>query len=233
MSLVPVREYTDAASMIAAARRRRAMFYPTPVAVTLPASAPAAERARQPKARPAQPIILRDPETRHNRPWTQAEITYLRKLVEDGKTIGALSLALRRTQDGVRGKCEALKLRVLSASDAIRQEPSLALASTERGQRVAAVINAVSQMTGVGVVDIKSDRRDARYVRARWIVAWLLRTYTPMSLPKIGTWLGGRDHTTVLHGCRGLEKVLAHDKALEQQLRKLGSEVRRLFEEQP
>lgn len=228
--LVPVAEYTDAASMMAAAARRKALFYgPITRPVVMPKAAPPALPA--PEA--AKPVILREPESRHNCVWTEAEIAYLRHLVEEGKTIGALSLALRRTQEGIRGKCEALNLRVRSAVEMAPQEPDLDLSAKARGQRIAAVINAVSRMTGVTVVDIKSERKSRNFVRARWIVAWLLRNYSPLSLPKIGAALGGRDHSTVWHAAACLSDLLERDKVLEKRLRKLGAEVRRLFEEQP
>lgn len=48
--------------------------------------------------------------------------------------------------------------------------------------------------------DLVSRRRSAELVRARAFVTWALRTLgTPLSYPKIGLALGGRDHSTVIH----------------------------------
>jgi chromosomal replication initiator protein len=43
---------------------------------------------------------------------------------------------------------------------------------------------------------------------------YLLREETGASLLDIGQELGGRDHTTVLHGIRQIERALSTDNAL-------------------
>lgn len=42
---------------------------------------------------------------------------------------------------------------------------------------------------------------------------WLARQATAASLPVIGRVLGGRDHTTVLHGVRTMDRLIASDPA--------------------
>lgn len=49
-------------------------------------------------------------------------------------------------------------------------------------------------------------RRDI--ARPRQIAMWLSRRLTKKSLPYIGSRFGGRDHTTVLHACRAVEKLI-------------------------
>lgn len=48
--------------------------------------------------------------------------------------------------------------------------------------------------------DIISQRRNVKIVAARHEAMYRLREETPASYPRIGKWLGDRDHTTVLHG---------------------------------
>jgi hypothetical protein len=55
---------------------------------------------------------------------------------------------------------------------------------------------------GVPPVDIMSARRAAPIVAARQEAMWRMRMETTMSTPAIGKRLGGRDHTTVIHGVR-------------------------------
>lgn len=62
--------------------------------------------------------------------------------------------------------------------------------------------------------DILSDRRTAAVVRPRQIAMFLSKTLTPRSLPEIGRRFGGRDHTTVLHAVRKIEKELSSDRLL-------------------
>jgi hypothetical protein len=61
---------------------------------------------------------------------------------------------------------------------------------------------------GVSVTELASARRSRDVVRARHHLMWLLRQETHWSLPHIGRFLGGRDHTTVMHGIRRHEARL-------------------------
>ncbi len=47
---------------------------------------------------------------------------------------------------------------------------------------------------------------------------YLLREETDASLLDIGRSLGGRDHTTVLHGIRQIERALVNDVGLRSQI---------------
>lgn len=71
------------------------------------------------------------------------------------------------------------------------------------------IIVVAAHMCDVRVPCLLSRRRDARVTRARQIAMWLCRRFTVQSLPAIGAVLGGRDHTTVLHGCRAVDRRIA------------------------
>jgi len=58
------------------------------------------------------------------------------------------------------------------------------------------------------LLDIESDRRTTDIIPARHELMYRLRTETTWSLPRIGRFLGNRDHTTVLHGCQKFKKQL-------------------------
>jgi chromosomal replication initiator protein len=62
------------------------------------------------------------------------------------------------------------------------------------------IINIVAEQFGVRTDDIVSKRRNSEYVIPRQVVMFLCREYTSMPLKNIGTILGKRDHTTVMHG---------------------------------
>jgi chromosomal replication initiation ATPase DnaA len=53
--------------------------------------------------------------------------------------------------------------------------------------------------------EVLTNSRVVELVEARWVIAYVLRTNRRMSLPAIGRRLG-RDHTTVMHGLREIEK---------------------------
>src|SRR3989344_5594762 len=55
---------------------------------------------------------------------------------------------------------------------------------------------------------IKSSKRDASLVRARQIAMYILRKEFGLSFVEIGNILGGRDHTTIMHGVGKMESLL-------------------------
>ncbi|KPF74552.1 hypothetical protein IP68_12345 [Blastomonas sp. AAP25] len=65
------------------------------------------------------------------------------------------------------------------------------------------IIEIVSHHTGVSVDAMKSPRRHTPLVNARHMATMLIRQYRPdLSYPQIGQMLGGRDHSTIIHGQR-------------------------------
>ncbi|MHB1033943.1 MAG: DnaA/Hda family protein [Pirellulales bacterium] len=61
------------------------------------------------------------------------------------------------------------------------------------------------------VAELKSPSRQRAVVMARSVAMYLARQLTGKSLKQIGDYFGGRDHTTVLHGCRKLQKLVEND----------------------
>ena len=58
------------------------------------------------------------------------------------------------------------------------------------------------------LLDIESDRRTKEVIKARQELMYRLRTETTWSLPRIGRFLGNRDHTTIIHGFHKFKKQL-------------------------
>lgn len=59
--------------------------------------------------------------------------------------------------------------------------------------------------------DVKSKSRKAPHTAARQLIMYLTQLHTKSSLSQIGRWLGGRDHSTVAHACKLIEKRLNID----------------------
>lgn len=53
---------------------------------------------------------------------------------------------------------------------------------------------------GVSLMELRATRRHDKVSMARQFIYYWATRLTPMSLGQIGRLLGGRDHTTVLHG---------------------------------
>ncbi|GGB51669.1 chromosomal replication initiator protein DnaA [Roseibium aquae] len=62
--------------------------------------------------------------------------------------------------------------------------------------------------------DLLSSCRAHTIVKPRQIAMYLAKVMTPRSLPEIGRRFGNRDHTTVLHAVRKIDKMAKADKAL-------------------
>ena len=55
---------------------------------------------------------------------------------------------------------------------------------------------------------LKGPKRDASLVRARQIAMYLLKKELGLTLVEIGNLLGGRDHTTIIHGVEKMEQLV-------------------------
>ncbi|HWB01314.1 MAG TPA: DnaA/Hda family protein [Pirellulales bacterium] len=71
------------------------------------------------------------------------------------------------------------------------------------------------------VNDLRSPSRRQTVVAARNVAMYLARQLTGKSLEEIGTYFGGRDHTTVLHGCRQAERLLRNDAVTRSTIERL------------
>jgi chromosomal replication initiation ATPase DnaA len=74
--------------------------------------------------------------------------------------------------------------------------------------KVRHIARVVAAFYRISLQDILSDRRTADFVRARHVAFFLAKELTSRSYPEIGRQLGGRDHTTVLHGVRRITNLV-------------------------
>lgn len=104
---------------------------------------------------------------------------------------------------------EGLLLRVVTMATTTNEEITLALAKQALGQSVKEtrehlhaedVVRTVCDFYRIKSTQMKGPKRDASLVRARQVCMFLLKTELGLTLADIGNLLGGRDHTTVMHG---------------------------------
>jgi chromosomal replication initiator protein len=74
------------------------------------------------------------------------------------------------------------------------------------------VLHAVAHSSGLSPADLAGKRRGRDVVLPRQVAMYLMREETGVSLADIGTLLGGRDHSTVLHGCDKIARSLPHNE---------------------
>lgn len=70
------------------------------------------------------------------------------------------------------------------------------------------VKRAVVSYFGITMRDLEGYSRTPELCEARHTAFWLCYKFTAKSFPEIGRRCGGRDHTTVLHGYRRIEKII-------------------------
>lgn len=78
------------------------------------------------------------------------------------------------------------------------------------------IIKFVCAEYNVAQVSLVGARRSRDLVYARWVAFWLCRDLTHASYPMIGRMFGGRDHTTILYGCRKIEEAIRRNRGLGQ-----------------
>lgn len=64
------------------------------------------------------------------------------------------------------------------------------------------------------IIDLLSQKKSRMYSRPRQIAMSLARELTQLSLPEIGISFGNRDHSTVLHAFKSIEKLRETDKKI-------------------
>lgn len=72
----------------------------------------------------------------------------------------------------------------------------------------------VASHYNISLSDIKSEKRNKKFVFPRQIAVYISRKLTEYSFPEIGNEFGGRDHTTIMHSYEKIEDLLKTDSSL-------------------
>ena len=84
---------------------------------------------------------------------------------------------------------------------------------------------AVCKKYGIKLADIESSKRKREFSHPRQIAMYLCREMTDSSLPKIGEYFGGRDHTTVLHAYDKIASEIKNNEVLADEIRQLKKDI--------
>jgi chromosomal replication initiator protein len=79
----------------------------------------------------------------------------------------------------------------------------------------------VAEYYKIKMADMISKRRNRSVARPRQIAMSLSKELTNHSLPEIGSFYGGRDHTTVLHACRTVSDLRKTSSDMEEDYQNL------------
>ena len=92
------------------------------------------------------------------------------------------------------------------------------LRSNQRKISIDDIQTRVSDHYRIRKAEMTSARRAREVARPRQVAMYLAKQLTPRSLPEIGRKFGGRDHTTVIHAVKTIEKLRAADAELDADL---------------
>jgi chromosomal replication initiator protein len=84
-------------------------------------------------------------------------------------------------------------------------------AAPARSVSIQEIADAVLERYNARLSDLQSKRRSQSVALPRQICMYLARRLTNRSLGEIGAFFGGRDHTTVLHAERKIDRLVLHD----------------------
>jgi chromosomal replication initiator protein DnaA len=110
---------------------------------------------------------------------------------------------------------QGLPLTVETAKAALA---SIASDGRQRRVSVADVLEIVAEYFRIPEDDLRGKQRDKHIVVPRQIAMYLMRQETDASLLEIGQSLGGRDHSTVLHGCEKITREMNENTAMRKEV---------------
>lgn len=113
---------------------------------------------------------------------------------------GLLTIVLAHIKIKGSGDFSQIKAAVIKTSQDSQVKPT-----------IASVTEAVSRHFKIDWGEIKGQSRKSKIVYARQAAMYFLRRDAGLSLGQIGDMLGGRDHSTVIHGVNKMENMVSLD----------------------
>lgn len=107
---------------------------------------------------------------------------------------------------------------------AIAEAADIAFSAFAIGGKIRAIQRAVAdEYAPVTLGDMLSPRRTAKVVEARHVAIYLAKKLTEHSLPEIGRRFGDRNHTTILHAVRRIDKLVSKNAEFASRVRLIES----------
>jgi chromosomal replication initiator protein len=95
------------------------------------------------------------------------------------------------------------------------------LKGNQREVTVESIQKTICDYFNLKVGDLKAKRRTKNIALPRQLAMYLCRKYTSTSFPSIGNKFGGRDHSTVIHATKTIEKKIKADPQMSATIEKL------------
>tara|TARA_A100001037_G_C15105341_1_gene616156 strand:+ start:271 stop:1608 length:1338 start_codon:yes stop_codon:yes gene_type:complete len=131
---------------------------------------------------------------------------------------------------------EGALVNLLALSSLKKEDINLTLAKTVLEKHVGPkqlnqinvtqIIKAVSKEMSIKEKNILGKKRDMQTALARQICMFLSKKLINLSLAGIGSQIGGRDHSTVIHAYKSIEKKMENDVELKQIISKIEEKIK-------
>jgi chromosomal replication initiator protein len=76
-------------------------------------------------------------------------------------------------------------------------------------------LSVIANTYSITTIDILGNSRNQKYVLPRHIAMYILKTKYNLTYQKIGSILNGRDHTTIMNGCKKIEDEIQQSEQLK------------------
>lgn len=142
---------------------------------------------------------------------------------------GVLEFLAHRITTNVR-VLEGALTRLFAFASLVGREITLELAqdcladilrASDRKLTIEEIQRKVAEHYNIRLSDMIGPKRLRNIARPRQVAMYLAKQLTSRSLPEIGRRFGGRDHTTIMHGVRKIEELMATDSQLSDDLQLL------------
>jgi chromosomal replication initiator protein len=95
----------------------------------------------------------------------------------------------------------------------------------KEGALLETILKIVAKHYDISINDIRSKKRHQDVALARQIAFYMMKKMSYCSLQAIGSYIGGRDHSTVIHAIGKVENLVHQDAALTQKLKQIEQEI--------
>lgn len=172
-------------------------------------------------------------------PSLETKVAILKKKAELSNSMVSDEVALfiaSRVVSNIR-ELEGALVRVMAFASLTKQQVTLELArkvllrssSTEEPSSRAVdfdrIVYHVQKQYGYALVDMQSKSRNKDLAFVRQVAMYLMKKLTDKSLRDIGMYLGGRDHSTVMHAISKIEHCNLTDTEFVQKIKRIEDEI--------
>lgn len=171
-------------------------------------------------------------------PNYETRVAILKKKLEiTGKTLDAeiIDYIAKNVETNVRELEAALK-QILAYAEIIEQEPTLEMAKNQlkdilnsnSAQNISLDIiqKVIADNYQISISDLKSKKRDKKYVFPRQVAIYIARELTEISYSELGNEFGGKDHSTIMHAYDKIAESIKLDSSLEAKINIMMREIK-------